>query len=327
MVGPLPPTGSSDGARSPLPPAENGPHTRAVTALPRPVGEIEVHVASVRARRILAAGYFGQVVGSHRHGIVALDRRGRPLHLTTRADAMGPFSLWIGAQSWPTAWTSGEPPASTLLTGGVGVLYLGGRRITLERAADWEPRPAWRALGRRIALWIEIARDLEADAATEGSDLSCDRSWSPLQARRSEFRRALRRRDGESIGRTAWTLAGLGPGLTPAGDDYLAGVLLGLRAIPSSLLWPLAAPAVLTAVPGRTSALSTALLAAAFRGEAARPWHELAGALARSDARRAMAAAARVRRLGHSSGRWTLAGFLDTVLDATEGAGTSPPPP
>lgn len=327
MVGPLPPTGSSDGGRPPLPPGENGPHARAVTAPPRPVGEVEVHVASVRARRILAAGYCGHVVGSHRHGIVALDRRGRPLHLTSRADAMGPFSLWIGSRSWPTAWRSGEPPASTRLTGGAGALYLGGQRITLDRAANWEPRPPWRALCGRIPFWIDIAKDLGADGAGEGPDLSCDRSWSWLQARRSEFRRALRRRDGESIGRTAWTLAGLGPGLTPAGDDYLAGVLLGLRAIPSSHLWLLAAPAVLTAVPGRTSALSTALLAAAFRGEAARPWHELAGALARSDARRATAAAARVRRLGHSSGRWTLIGFLDTVLDATEGAGTSPPPP
>lgn len=327
MVVPLPPMGSSGGARSSFPAAEDGLHTRAMTAAPRPGGEVEVHVASVRARRILAAGYCGHVVGSHRHGIVALDRRGRPLHLTSRADAMGPFSLWIGSPSWPTAWRSGEPPASTRLAGGAGALYLGGQRITLDRAADWEPRPAWRALGRRIPFWIDIAKDLAADGAREGTDLSCDRSWSWLQARRSELRKALRRRDRESIGRTAWTLAGLGPGLTPAGDDYLAGVLLGLRAIPSSLLWPLAAPAVLTAVPGRTSALSTALLAAAFRGEAARPWHGLAGALARSDARRAMAAAARVRRLGHSSGRWTLAGFLDTVLDATEGAGTSPPPP
>jgi hypothetical protein len=213
------------------------------------------------------------------------------------------------------------------MTGGAHGLHLGRWRIMLDRAEDWDPRPIWRALGTRLGWWVEIARDLAAATRLETTDLTDDRSWLRLHARRSEFRRAMRRQDGESVTRAACALAGLGPGLTPAGDDYLAGVLMGMRASPTGTAWRLAAPVILNAVARRTTTLSIALLAAAFRGEAARPWHALVWALANGDAANVLRAAASVRRLGQSSGTWSLAGFLDTVLDATEGAGCSPPPP
>lgn len=311
----------------PFIPAVSSAEGRLETAPPRPDGEIEVHAASSRARAIIAAGYRGRLLGSYRHGIVALDRRGRPLHLTSRKDEMGPFSLWVGPRCWPIAWALRGPSPSTPLTGGAYSLHLGTRRIRLDRAEDWDPRPPWRALGSRLRWWIEIARDLAAATGLERTDLPDDRSWPRLHAHRLEIRRAMRRQDGEAVARAAWALAGLGPGLTPAGDDYLVGVLLALRAIPSRTAWPLGSPDILKAASGRTSALSMALLGAAARGEAARPWHALVWALARAEAGKVFGAAARVRRLGHSSGSWTLAGFFDTVLDATEGAGSSPPPP
>ena len=310
----------------PLSPAVSSADDRLEIAPPRPV-EIEVHIASSRARRIIAAGYRGRVLGSYRHGIVALDRRGRPLHLTSRKDGMGPYSIWVDPRFWPISWAEEGPPASTSITGGVHGLQLGSWRIMLDRADDWDPRPTWRALGSRLGRWIEIARDLAAVTRLERTDLPDDRSWLRLHAGRSEFRRSMRREDGQAVARAACSLAGLGPGLTPAGDDYMAGVLLGMRATPTGTLWGMAAPAILNAVTGSTTTLSTALLAAAFRGEAARPWHALVWALAKGDADNVPRAAASVRRLGHSSGTWSLAGFLDTVLDATEGAGCSPPPP
>ena len=311
----------------PLTPPVSLAEDRLETAPPRPDGEIEVHVASSRARRIIAAGYRGRVLGSYRHGIVALDRRGRPLHLTSLKDGMGPFSLWIGPRFWPIAWEPEGPPPSTPMSGSADGLQLGRWRMMLDRAEHWDPRPTWRALGSRLGWWIEIVRDLAAATELERTDLPDDRSWPRLDARRSEFRRAMQRQDGEAVARAACALAGLGPGLTPAGDDYLAGVLMGMRATRSGTAWSLAAPAIFNAVTGRTTTLSVALLAAAFRGEAARPWHALVWALASGDAAKAFRGAASIRRLGHSSGRWSLAGFLDTVLDATEEAGSSPPPP
>ncbi|MGH2605781.1 MAG: DUF2877 domain-containing protein, partial [Anaerolineales bacterium] len=235
-------------------------------------------------------------------------------------------SIWVRPGFWPIAWSLEGPLASTPLTGGAQGLHLGTRPITLDRAEDWDPRPSWRALGRRPGRWIEIARDLAAASRLEEAHLSDDRSWPRLHALQSEIRRALHGQDGEAVARAACALAGLGPGLTPAGDDYLAGVLMGMRAIFSETEASFPAPAILNSAMGRTSKLSTALLAAAFRGEAARPWHALVRALGQGDSANALRAAASIRRLGHSSGTWSLAGFLDTILDAPEGAGWFPPP-
>jgi hypothetical protein len=60
-------------------------------------------------------------------------------------------------------------------------------------------------------------------------------------------------------------LLGRGPGLTPAGDDVLAGFLVGARAFAVDAAALRAAVAALA--PGRTTALSAALLWHAARGE------------------------------------------------------------
>jgi hypothetical protein len=76
-------------------------------------------------------------------------------------------------------------------------------------------------------------------------------------------------------------LVGLGPGLTPAGDDWLAGWLLaqqlaedltGLRNL-SGLVGQVATD--------RTTTLSRALLACAAAGEADAAWHALLASLAK----------------------------------------------
>lgn len=284
---------------------------------------VEVRLVSSSAQRVLASGYRGRVLGRYAHGIVALDGR-RPLHLTTQPDRLGPFSLWIDPEKRAAPWELEDTSPFPELTARAGDLYLGGRRFALERAGDWEPEADWGELARRFWTWTEIAGDLAQASAPERTALVSDRSWTRLEARRSAFRRAMRLHDSRAAQAAAWGLAGLGPGLTPAGDDYLAGVLLGLRAIP----WrpPRMSSAVLRAAAGRTSELSTALLAAAARGEAALPWHGLVQALVRSDPPRARCWTDRIARIGHSSGTWSLTGFFDTVLDASEGAGSSPPP-
>jgi hypothetical protein len=105
-------------------------------------------------------------------------------------------------------------------------------------------------------------------------------------------------------------LAGLGSGLTPAGDDYLTGAMAGLWLLnrPESL--PLMAE---TAGP-KTNALSAAFLEAAAKGEFMEPWHALAQAWQAVD-REAMAAAIKwIAEFGASSGEDALAGFSTVLL-------------
>lgn len=95
-------------------------------------------------------------------------------------------------------------------------------------------------------------------------------------------------------------IGGRGPGLTPSGDDVLAGVLLVART-----LWGAAAEPDLVAVGGSvvTTDVAAAFLAWAARGQCIEPAHGWLAALAGGDHVRAARAMARLAGVGASSGR------------------------
>jgi hypothetical protein len=97
----------------------------------------------------------------------------------------------------------------------------------------------------------------------------------------------------------AGSLGGLGPGLTPAGDDMLSGILFAFRALGGSTAEP-ALVAVARSV--RTSDLGAAVLEAAAGGFHIEPVHDLVMAAASGDAAGASQAAADLERFGSSSG-------------------------
>ncbi|MEO1060179.1 MAG: DUF2877 domain-containing protein [Actinomycetota bacterium] len=104
-------------------------------------------------------------------------------------------------------------------------------------------------------------------------------------------------------------LVGLGPGLTPAGDDLVAGALVACRATGRHVDAERIADGI---DPERTTPISGALLTEAGRGRAARPLLALLDALGgRGDLD---AALDRVLAVGATSGRW-LAEGVRRVLD------------
>lgn len=103
-------------------------------------------------------------------------------------------------------------------------------------------------------------------------------------------------------------LLGLGPGLTPAGDDALGGALIALRAFGRGDLADRLAALVLPLAAERTSTISLAHLDAAAGGEGAEALHDTLAALAGGDGAAAVAALQRLDRIGHSSGWDALAG-------------------
>jgi hypothetical protein len=127
---------------------------------------------------------------------------------------------------------------------------------------------------------------------------------------REPARDAVDRLRGGDLAGAVGTLAGLGPGLTPAGDDALAGMLLALRA------WqgPGAAPRLVAAVAGApTTALSLAVLRCAAAGQALAPVHQLLAAAARGDHAGALAAAAAIAEVGATSGADFCYGFRAAI--------------
>jgi hypothetical protein len=128
--------------------------------------------------------------------------------------------------------------------------------------------------------------------------------------------------DPRAATRAAEALIGLGPGLTPAGDDYVGGAffaraLLGPAATRDASGWAAAAARVRTLAAERTHPISAALLADLLGGEGHAPLHDLGAALAAgAPLPTALAAARRLARLGHSSGWDMLAGFVGALLGA-----------
>jgi hypothetical protein len=110
-------------------------------------------------------------------------------------------------------------------------------------------------------------------------------------------------------------LAGLGPGLTPAGDDFLLGLMAGLQTWPQFLAGgglsvEEACQAIYEAADGRTNLLSTALLRSAREGMFSEVWHILLAALRQGKADEVRGAADCVLSSGGTSGADALSGFL-----------------
>ncbi len=134
-----------------------------------------------------------------------------------------------------------------------------------------------------------------------------------VPARLAALRHAVVRTDRRAAALAAKPLIGLGPGLTPSGDDALAGF--------EAALWGLAHPAAgfiamaLDDVPDRTTVVSTAMLRHAGRGEFTERVHRLLAALLDEDDRELPAAIERAVAWGATSGRDCLLGVI-AGLDA-----------
>lgn len=224
------------------------------------------------------------------------------------------------------------------VTGNGRWLILGhGWRVDLRRAQSWDPFPSYHRLAvhRRAVMtnvaWLRRTLPLIAHQSSFASlpAPSTDGAFESrpttalTQIRAKRLTRGLlaahRRHDLAGIQAHARQLAGLGPGLTPAGDDWLGGWLVGLH-VRSAMApnteagKPLAVSAigrtVIEAAAGRTTGLSLAYLRAAAHGAVPRIWHDFLYALVDADPDPVQHAAGEIMRHGATSGSDTLAGFL-----------------
>jgi len=155
------------------------------------------------------------------------------------------------------------PPDAPAEVGG-GRIVVGD--LAVSAAAWWDPRP--RLPRPRPALLPEGVRHLRNALYGEGVPHSAFTlpglpagPGGPLAA----LRGAVRRADLDAALRTATRLIGLGPGLTPAGDDVMAGTMAGLVLLGHPAADRFAA-AVTALAAGRTTELSRALLRHAAAG-------------------------------------------------------------
>ena len=113
-------------------------------------------------------------------------------------------------------------------------------------------------------------------------------------------------------------LLGLGPGLTPSGDDFLGGMLIALHAcgkitVRQQLFIPI------VALLEATGPVSRAHLQAAALGEGSEALHRMLNALLEADADELAAEVDAIACIGHTSG-WDAVAGIATVLRAIASA-------
>lgn len=187
--------------------------------------------------------------------------------------------------------------------------------VPVAESRLWRPRPL-RARGNRTALAANLdslCRAVMRRAARAGLGGAIVGAASPLldHARpASQAIDAWLAQPRAPIPPRARALIGLGPGLTPSGDDFLAGLMIGLRATgnrsAAAALWDWLEPQAAKL----TSAISRAHLAAAAHGEAHEALHACVEALFGANAPRWGVHLARLDAVGHCSGRDGLAGVV-----------------
>lgn len=124
--------------------------------------------------------------------------------------------------------------------------------------------------------------------------------------------------DTDAATRAADELIGLGPGLTPAGDDFVGGLFFAREIfgpVGSRTRWRAAGEIVCARARQATHPISAVLLTDLVAGRGHAPLHDLARGLALGASAAALVdAARRLVRIGHSSGWDMLAGLLAALV-------------
>jgi hypothetical protein len=124
----------------------------------------------------------------------------------------------------------------------------------------------------------------------------------------------LIRLDHESVDQAVSGLVGLGPGLTPSGDDLLGGMLVALRAMPDNASQPsvdLLARCVTRHATEKTTRISSTMLEQSAKGNGSAAQHCLLRCLLGVDTQPDIfRATLELIQVGHTSGWDTLAGIL-----------------
>ena len=287
-------------------------------------------LAAPAARRALEQASTWTVLQVHAEACNLGDESDQVVALVTPASGAGPFSIVVelpqgssGFTAYLAAGDSGEPRA--------GSLEVGGLNVRLAEAETWQPRPAWEALRASGSLprWLDELAALLASQAPPGSladgldAMLGDRVLESAEqgdlgrmalARAVEaggkLVRGLAAADLTAAAAATGELAGLGAGLTPAGDDFLVGGMLALWSSADSSEARRACQTLLDAAGPKTNRLSRAWMRAAAEGEAAEAWHGLVRAVIQGEAKAVRRAGQRIIRQGHTSGADALTGYV-----------------
>jgi len=193
---------------------------------------------------------------------------------------------------------------------------------------NWSPASAAAGLACIDAFAADRAPDeglgrLLLDTAQLGAETTVLRhAAAPAAALRRWLTAAMQDRcaDRHDDLETACTLLGLGPGLTPSGDDLIGGVMITLHALRKCGSLNCLSRIVRRRMRSDTTPISIAHLSAVMNGMCGASVHDALNAVLLGDGASLASALEGVTRIGHTSGWDTLTGieFALTALIESE---------
>ena len=290
------------------------------------------------AARALAPGLDGRVMAVFRRSFYVENETGGLACLGPPSLGAGPLNA-ISALPGGVEWeASGLVPGARARRDG-DALVVGGRfAFTFAGALAWRPVPpsaswtakdlergldALAARARRVAPADSLGSLIPGLAGRQGAAGEGEFTGSPFLRAASTATGALRAwlewalgadglEEGEDARRLRGTagLIGLGPGLTPSGDDFVGGAMIALRAFDQDGAADRLAAWALPLARTRTGAISYAHLACAAEGEGAAALHETLAALGTPGAPGLAGHLGAIDAIGHTSGWDALAGAV-----------------
>lgn len=242
-----------------------------------------------------------QVVHLFHHVVNLLGDDGRFFAIVSAAIGTAPFAITLLEDD--PAFDQWLPP-ETAVTITPHAIHIGLHTIDLTQAVLWHPRPQWSRLHQLSwQSWLPLFPTSLVQCGFAPASLP------RVQTAVSQLQHAIAQNQPAHAQKAAAALAGLGSGLTPAGDDLLAGAMLAIWAQwPADQAAPFCQKMYETAAP-RTTTLSQAWLKAASLGETASAWHGLVDGLVLSSETAVSQAITRIKQTGHTSGTDALTGF------------------
>jgi hypothetical protein len=208
----------------------------------------------------------------------------------------GPFNLVIKE---PVSFTKHLDVESKILIEDKQ-LKVGDLIISFAYAQEWNPMPSWEELRKNKKEIINRLSLLQIDIENE-SILQFANSLSD----------AIINAYIPTIKSISSKLAGLGIGLTPAGDDYLMGAMYAAWMIHSQEVAKKITEEIANIAVPLTTSLSGAWLRSAAKGEAGELWHEFFEALIKDE--NMYLPMSEILSVGETSGSDALSGFFSVL--------------
>jgi len=300
--------------------------SQAMRARSAPVGSsCKASVLGPLAARTLRAGALGRVSARFEHSFY--------VDLGAGSVCVGEESLGPGPLSVLCARLPAGPLGAYLNAGDAAriegqILVAGALRIDLAEARPWWPAAvgAWdrTSLLRGLAAAKATLRALKpsdglhllAPGPPSGRQPFAEAAAPPLGHLAQLLHVGCAAEAAAADAAKIAPLIGLGPGLTPSGDDFLGGLLVALALVGRIALRDRLWQALHGAIAERTTSISRAHLAAAAEGLGGARLHGALNAIMTGARGDIQAACAALGRVGHTSGWDALAGGL-LVLETT----------